>query len=252
MSRVMMMEGRSGWHFKEKWESMSSESKGHEGTQPPYLRPSLILYFFHYISKLYQYRIWYDLWCRMVIDVLFQKSTKFLHPKFVELTYIMNYQRSFSSLQHVKLRNFFFSPSESGGKLSNDSSSMLMKLLCDIINRFQIEMCWSLTSLLQVVAGNLSGKNPGRGREPQMRGGRGSWVPRPAGSLAVEHPQLVIHGLALRRHLLLLLGRQVPEDAVDGRHLPHTYKTQPWLPGRTSWDQQKATYGPTLRHLHKL
>lgn len=42
-----------------------------------------------------------------------------------------------------------------------------------------------------------------------MRRGWGAGVPRPRGALPVEHPQLVVHRLVLRGHLLLLLSCEV-------------------------------------------
>lgn len=53
-----------------------------------------------------------------------------------------------------------------------------------------------------------------------MGGGRRSpGVPRPAGGLAVEHPQLVVDTLVLGGDLLFLLSGQVTEHSVDGGHL---------------------------------
>ena len=44
-------------------------------------------------------------------------------------------------------------------------------------------------------------------------------IPGPPGGLSVEHPQLVVNRLVLRGYLLLLLGSEISEHPVDGRHL---------------------------------
>ena len=44
-------------------------------------------------------------------------------------------------------------------------------------------------------------------------------VPGPAGGLSVKHPQLVVNRLVLRGYLLLLLGSEISEHPVYGRHL---------------------------------
>ena len=44
-------------------------------------------------------------------------------------------------------------------------------------------------------------------------------IPGPAGGLSVEHPQLIVNRLVLRGYLLLLLGSEISEHPVYGRHL---------------------------------
>lgn len=77
--------------------------------------------------------------------------------------------------------------------------------------------CMSLTSFV-VVTGWWQGR---RGRWQSQVGGRGaSPIPSPTPCLSIEHPQLVVDAFTTStRRLLLLLGRQVAQHAVDRRHL---------------------------------
>ena len=86
------------------------------------------------------------------------------------------------------------------------------------------------TSFVRIVVPGqmMSGQRSGHGRSAVRSVGqaqgvgrrRGSRIPRPATGLAVEHPQFVVDGLCgSGGRLLLLLGRQVAQHAVNRRHL---------------------------------